>query len=353
MHIVVDIREACNSRRTGKGEWTDAFTRALIRRTIPVLLLTDAPLPEGFPRPPHVTIRRIPGHGLRWHLAAAMELRRLGTSVRAVISPTSFVLPALLGRAMRVFPVVHDLIAFRPGAHERRARWIERLTLPRTVRTAACVFTLSDATRTDLLEHFPRLDPGRAVTIGAGPVHTGPVQSHEGTSILCIGTLCPRKNQRRLIAAYAQLPVEIRRRHPLVLAGGRGWHDDAILDAAQRTEGVRIEGYVSREAVEHLYADALILAFPSLYEGFGFPVLTAMQRGIPVLTSNRGSLAEVAGDAASIAPPDDVDALHAALERLLTDASLRHTLREKGLQHQQRFSWDAVVDRALEAMERR
>lgn len=349
MHLLIDIREACHPQKTGKGIWTEQCVRALIARGVPMTLLTDAPLPEGFPRPPHVTVRRLRGRGIAWHVAAARLLLR--SPDVTYVSPTSFIVPFLVGSRARTVIVVHDLIAFQSGSHNRKARWIERLTLGRAVRRAHAVCVLSEATRRDVLARFSDVKAARVTTVFAGPVHEGTATSPSATTILCPGTLCPRKNQFRLLQAYAGLSEELRKAHPLIFAGGRGWNDGDCIRLLADVPEAQWVGYVSDEAMDRLYADAAVVAVPSLYEGFGLPVLTAMRRGIPVLTSSRGSLAEVAGDAAVIVDPEDVDAIREGLQRLLTENMLRDDLRKRGTRQASVFSWERTATLLMKAMQ--
>ena len=154
-----------------------------------------------------------------------------------------------------------------------------------------------------------------------------------------VGTLEPRKNLVRLVRAFARVYDG---RAGLVLAGGKGWlYDDlfAEVKALGLTEAIIFPGYVMNEELPLWYNAATAVAYPSVYEGFGLPILEAQACGTPVLTSNVSSLPEAAGDAALMVDPYDVDALAEGLNRLLTDEPLRHDLRERGLIHARRFRW--------------
>jgi len=167
---------------------------------------------------------------------------------------------------------------------------------------------------------------------------------------LCVGTIEPRKNQKALFEALAALPGK----RQLVLAGGRGWLMEDMarmvsdLGVASR---VKLTGYVDDEELAWLYANCLGFVYPSLFEGFGLPVLEAMSLGAPVITSSVSSLPEVAGDAAILVDPLDTGAIAAAMARLEGDASLRASLRESGRARAARFSWDAAGQAAAEAYE--
>jgi glycosyltransferase involved in cell wall biosynthesis len=165
--------------------------------------------------------------------------------------------------------------------------------------------------------------------------------------VLFVGTLEPRKNLVRLVEAFADL---VRRgscgnrddQVALVFVGGKGWFYDKVfarVEALGLDKAVTFAGYVMNEELPLWYNAAAVLAYPSVYEGFGLPVLEAQACGTPVLTSNVSSLPEAAGDAALMVDPYDVEALAAGLDRLLTDESLRDGLRERGLAHASKFTW--------------
>lgn len=348
--LVMDVREACNPKRTGKGQWTLGLVSALLRRQIPLTLVTDRPLPDSLTRllrPDH-DVLRFAFTGWRWHWRVHRFLLTL--SRPTYLSTTSYILPALGARTVRFVTVVHDLIAFRPEPHDRRATLIERLTLRRAVRRSWKLCSLSDSTAADLRRFAPE-SAGKTASVGAGPAEQDAVWQPPGTHIFCLATLCPRKNQRVLIEAYATLPDALRSRFPLLLAGGRGWGDAEIVTAAQATEGVRLLGYVDDVQAAKLLSSSAVFAYPSRYEGFGLPVLDAMRAGVPVLTTTAGSLAEVAGDAAVIADPESVQSIALGLQRLLTDAALRQQCSERGLLRARAFSWERTADLLLTHLE--
>jgi len=177
------------------------------------------------------------------------------------------------------------------------------------------------------------------------------MQNHpDGKTILCVATLCPRKNQLRLIEAFKLLPEKLRSTSRLILAGGRGWFDQPIVDAAASTENVQWLDYVSDEEYERLLSTCTVFAYPSLKEGFGIPALDALQRGVPVLTSDRSSLPEVAGSAALYVDPESVESIAQCLEILLTNDMMRGMLAEAGPVQATKFSWKRTVDLFLEVL---
>jgi glycosyltransferase involved in cell wall biosynthesis len=159
--------------------------------------------------------------------------------------------------------------------------------------------------------------------------------------VFSVGTIQPRKNYGRLIEAVAllrQKGYEL----DLVIAGGHGWLEDPIhqtVHDTQMQDHVHFIGFATEADLPALYSAAVCLAFPSLYEGFGLPVLEAMACGTPVVTSNLSSLPEVAGDAALMVDPYDSEAIAVAIQYVLDDSTLRNQLIEKGYERVGRFSW--------------
>ena len=160
--------------------------------------------------------------------------------------------------------------------------------------------------------------------------------------VLTVGTLQPRKNHARLVRAFSKVD----NRYLLVIAGDPGWSYDETMQAIRETgqaERVRLIGYVGDD-LPALYSAATALAFPSLYEGFGFPPAEAMACGTPVVASNVSSLPEVVGNAGLQVDPFDVDALAEALVRLTEDNDLRAELRKRGFEQASRFTWEEAAE---------
>ena len=266
---------------------------------------------------------------------------------------------------------VHDLSFMRtPQAFPPMQRAYLQSQVWRSVRAARRVIAVSQATKQDVVELFgvapERIDvvhngvdasfcPAPAEQVEAFRRRQGLPQRY----ILHLGTLEPRKNLVRLVQAFAQVRAHDASQPSLklVLAGGKGWDYDAIFVEVARQgleQEVLFPGYIADEELAWWYRAATVFVYPSLLEGFGLPVLEAMACGAPTVTSNRSSLPEVAGDAALLVDPTSVDALAAALLRLLGDAALAAELRTRGLAQAARFPWSrtaqetaAVYRRAL------
>jgi glycosyltransferase involved in cell wall biosynthesis len=172
---------------------------------------------------------------------------------------------------------------------------------------------------------------------------------------LAVATIEPRKNYERLLQAYELLPPAIRNEYPLVIVGSKGWLSENIHAAIDRlvARGTVIKlGYVAEADLPKLYAGASLFAYPSLYEGFGLPVLEAMASGTAVLSSNASSIPEVAGNACVLVDPYSVEAISEGLRQLLDDPGKRADLEEAGLHRAKQFTWGNCVDQTISLYER-
>jgi glycosyltransferase involved in cell wall biosynthesis len=259
---------------------------------------------------------------------------------------------------------VNDVMALeRPEWFTRANALQQRLVLPRAVRAAARVLTPSRYTRERLLETCDA-DPARVevapygvdAAFGPGPA-SGELLERLGVTgpyVLTVGTLQPRKNLQMALRAFERA-VAAGTPHALLVVGARGWRDEPVLEALQASPAgprVHLLGRVSDEELVELYRGADCLLFPSLYEGFGFPVLEAMACGTPVLCARSTSLPELAGDAAELADPDDLDAFGAALADLLASSSRRSELRAAGLARAREFTWGHCAELTVAAYRR-
>jgi glycosyltransferase involved in cell wall biosynthesis len=263
---------------------------------------------------------------------------------------------------------VHDLaFRIRPNEVPRQQRMYFRAVLPPALRQAAGVIVPSESTRRDLLqlykvpglEHKVEVVPeGVPQAVAAGPLPDG----IEPGFILAVGTVEPRKNYPRLLAAYRQLrgrrgalPFIINGRPgvpQLVIAGRAGWAYGDTLQRIAAEPGVRYLGHVDEPTLAALYESASVLAFPSLYEGFGLPLLEAMTRGVPAVVGAAGALPELAVGSAIAVNAEDPDAIAGGLERLLADEGLRKKLGEEGIRRARDYTWANAAERTLDVLRR-
>lgn len=268
---------------------------------------------------------------------------------------------------------VYDLsLALHPETHPRarvelfrrdfvrRLPWVDRfLAISRTVEQELVGLFDIEPDRVvvtplgvDRATFHPEDDGKERGTSGAGDPSDGSeaVASLPPRYLLCVGSLEPRKNLATLLRAYARLPAELRRSHPVLLAGPPGWKFEPVWEEVRflgLERQVRRLGFTSETTLATLYRRATAFVFPSIYEGFGLPPLEAMASGAPVLCSDIPAVSEVVGDAALRVPPHDVEAWREGLETILSDEDLRTRLRSRGVERAGGFTWSRCAEATL------
>jgi glycosyltransferase involved in cell wall biosynthesis len=302
-----------------------------------------------------------------WHRLQIPLPVELFTGRVRLYHATDFTLPPTLPGVCTLL-TVHDLSFVRAPetATPVLKAYLDRV-VPRSVRRAGHVLADSQATKDDLVELYGTPPEKITVLLGGVGSEFGPVEDStirktvrqrynigDYPYIFSIGTVQPRKNYARLIEALAALGPEFYDIH-LVIAGGRGWLESPIYRTVSESclpDRVHFIGFVRDEDLPALYADAVCLAYPSLYEGFGFPVLEAMACGTPVITSTVSSMPEVAGDAALLVDPYRADAIEDTLRRLLSDETLRADLITRGYRQAAAFTWARAAQQLREIYRR-
>jgi glycosyltransferase involved in cell wall biosynthesis len=264
--------------------------------------------------------------------------------------------PAGSGQGLVV--TVHDLAFERfPRAFPTAWRWLYRTGVRAATRRADIVIVPSRSTATDL-ERAHGVGPDRirvtplAASLPATALDPAPVLTARGIRppfILCPATLEPRKNQVRLVRAYRQLAPDLP--HALVLTGADGWGVGELHEELARPGPGRVvrTGQLSIGELDAVFRAADLVAYVSLYEGFGLPVVEAMARGVPVVGSTTPAVAETAGGAAVLVDPEDVAAIADALAAVLGDRRVHDDLGERGRVQAARFTWEATARATLEA----
>jgi len=367
--IGVDASRATLGRRSG----TENYSLHLIRGLIGLgtghhlrLYTNGQPRPGLFwegTRPKGVEVRSLPFPRLWTHVRLSIEMFSRPPDVLFV---PAHVLPLIHPR--RSVVTVHDLgYLYYPDAHRPADRCYLRWSTGWSARHASALLADSAATKADLVRAYG-VDPDRVHVVYLGrdeglapvrdPGRLAAVREHYGIGgdyLLYLGTLQPRKNLARLIEAFGRLAGQPALEGvQLVLAGKPGWDYHALTALATRlglASRVLFPGYVAETDLAALLSGAIAFVFPSLYEGFGLPVLEAQACGVPVMTSNNSSLPEVAGDAALFVDPHNVDAIAAAMYRLVTDEGLRAELVRRGLENVKRFSWEKCARETLAVLE--
>ena len=367
MRIAIDARIA-HYTGAGIGQYAIHLAQALARldRTNQYVLLQSRKDRRTLVDEPHVQRRSIwtPSHH-RWEqeaLAAEFKLfpalRRLNLDL---LHSTDFIPPLRL-RGFKSVITVHDL-AFLRWPHfltEESARYYGQVEA--AVERADRIIAVSESTKNDLVKLLgaPR-DKITVVHEAADPLYRPMTRAEALASIgskfplpdefiLFVSTIEPRKNIATLLLAYRRLLDSYKSDVGLVLAGATGWLADQIFEKVEQLDlqrHVTFLGRVQNGDLLYLYNLACCLAHPAHYEGFGLPPLEAMACGTPVVVSNVSSLPEVVGDAALLIDPNDDEALAVALHRILSDESLRDSLRTKGLARARTFSWERTAQETL------
>lgn len=308
-------------------------------------------------------IRKIPGaYGAR---QAVRDLRLLQQTRRHrgyLYHEPNFILKNHPGPKVAT---IHDLSFIHyPQFHPtERVEWMMG-GLNDTIKRADMLLTVSELVRSELIERL-NVEPERVRAIHLGVDASYHPRSAEqtqtvmtrhglrhGSYLLFVGTLEPRKGVDLLMDAWARLPGEMRREFPLVLVGSSGWRNQQMLDRVRElesSEGLRWLRHVPSEELPQIYAGAATFAYPSLYEGFGLPVLEAMASGVPVVCTAGTSMAEFAGEAPLLFSQGSTEALSDCLQRLFADSALRNQRSDIGLRLAGSFTWSRFAARTCDA----
>lgn len=372
MLIGIDASRALRARRTG----TERYALEIIRHLLQLpeatrhhwRLYLDATPPPFLATlvqsqlAAQVEFCILPRQRLWTHLALAREVVQRPPDVLFIPAHVlPFVLPTR--RLPPSVVTIHDLgYHVFPQTHSP----FQRVYLPWSTRwsahTAHHLIAVSQATAADLQHYYTTAFSKitvihEATTWSSTAWSRAMVRAHyplPARYALYVGTLQPRKNLARLIHAYHQVTRRAMPTWDLVLAGAHGWESQSLhrlVSTLQLTQRVHLLGYVADEALPVLYRDAHFFCFPSLFEGFGLPILEAQTHGVPVMTANNSALPEIAGDAALLVDPTDVDALADAMLQLSQDEVLRQRLIAAGYQNVTRFSWAKAAQETLAVLE--
>ncbi|MBN1813192.1 MAG: glycosyltransferase family 4 protein [Anaerolineae bacterium] len=366
MLIGIDASRAVAAHPTGTEIYSKQLIQALLqsesKRTEPArhqfrLYFRDPPAEGVFPA---ADLRHIPFPRLWTHLRLSWEMARKPPDVLFV---PAHVLPLIRPHVSLV--TIHDLGYLHfPETHPWPQRLYLDLSTRWNARVATHIIAVSEATKADLVSHY-RTPPDKITVAYHGydetlipirdPARIEAAKARyaiDGDYFLYLGSLQPRKNLARIIDAFASVESQAL----LVLAGKRGWLYDDLFDQVRNLgleNRVLFPGYVHDEDKAALLSGTLAFVFPSLYEGFGLPVLEAQACGCPVITSTTSSLPEVTTeDAALLVNPEDTVAIAAAMQRTASDPTLRETLAERGFINVRRFSWATCAQTVLDVIER-
>lgn len=345
---------------TGIGRYTHEMLAALIGHGHLWTLYSHRPIVVGHWERQNVRVcaANLPrrGFGIVWG-QSVLPWRAAQDDIELFWAPTHR-LPRYLPARMARVVTIHDLVWKHAGQTMRPlSRWLDAKLMPEAVRLADRVIAVSEHTARDLLAEFPEAEGKvRVVPLGVSalpepsPLATLQALGIDSPFFLFVGTLEPRKNLYRLLEAYASLPDSARSSARMVIAGGKGWGGVDVPSIAAQfnvSDRIRVIGHASDALLSTLYTHALFLAMPSLYEGFGLPLVEAMSMGTPVLTSNCSSMPEVAGDAGLLVDPSDVNSISGGLLAMIMDHSMRRRLAGKAQMTAARYTWEKAAEATL------
>ena len=355
MKIAITVEALQNEKFAGVEQYIHRLTRQLVHRNeLDLTLIAPSNLPHSlFPSHTRVvyhTPTLVWGSGV---FSAIFSPPQNLSNFDLIHCPT-VTAPFFFRPSAKVVMTVHDLIpVLFPQWQPARRTLYFKYVLKYRFRFVDRFIADSNSTKQDLMDIFQI--PDRKIDV----VHLGvsdrfkPSAEPKQNFILAVSTLEPRKNFKRVIDAYIALRNENKTRDKLVIVGKEGWFfDDISIVPSAFQDDIIFKGYVSETELIRLYQTARLFCYPSLYEGFGLPILEAMACGCPVITSNASSMPEVAGDAALFVDPYRTEELKNAIYALTDDAALGTAMSAEGIRRASRFSWQRAAEQTSKVYER-
>lgn len=361
MIIGIDGNEANVSHRVGISEYAFELLRQFSNSkfnpansgTKFVIYLKDNPL-SHMPKESENWKYKVIGPRKFWtQFALPMELLLRGSQMNVFFTPSHYA--PRFAKIPTVISVMDLSYLHFPHLFKQKDLYQLKNWTHYSVKNASKILTISRASKDDIIKHYKIKSENIIVTYPGIKPNKEMKSTKElpikDKYILFVGTLQPRKNIERLIEAFSQIS---HKKVVLVIVGKKGWLFDSILQAPEKynvEKRVHFMDFVSDEQLKVLYENAEFFILPSLYEGFGLPVLEAMQYGCPVITSNISSLPEVGGDAALYVNPEDTKDLAKKMEQLLENEKLKKELIKKGYQQVKKFSWEKTATQTLRILQ--
>ena len=368
MRIAFDIR-GVDGTRGGKGVWTANVLKSILNqdRENEYFLYTNNEDNTEYQYLPNVNVIKIAGRGFMYHWRFYKKM--IEDRVDVLIATESYIVPFLHDPAkLKVALVVHDLVAFKsPARHQKKATLIENVTLKHAVKKSKWIFTVSEYTKKDLIQRYPKLhldEKIKVVYAGVRDIFSRRMDANKIVSvqrrynldpdyIMMAGTLEPRKNIMGALKAYSLLSPKNQQSFRFVIVGKKGWYYKQIFHKVRElglTLRVKFLEYIPDDDLVTLMQGAKLFLFPSFYEGFGLPILEAMQSGVPVLASRVTSIPELGVDAIHYADPNDVVDMADGITQLIENDAYRLQLKNRGYEQVKNFSWGRTAQGMLNAI---
>jgi len=268
-------------------------------------------------------------------------------------------LPRYLPKSILSVVTIHDLVwKHAPETMRPFSRFLDAKFMPEAVKIADRVIAVSESTAQDLFKEVSGVIEKTEVIYESSSILTEFLEEFdciEGDYLLYVGTLEPRKNLRRLLEAFSLVSESIRENYKLIIVGGKGWGNEdvySIIEHFNIKKNVKVLGYISDKELADIYRNAYVLVMPSLYEGFGLPLLESMSFGIPIITSNTSSMPEIGGNAAIYVDPNSSISIKDGIEELIMDHKLWKKLSKNALERSDLFSWNKASKETLTVFEK-
>lgn len=350
MIIGIDAREGARDQRAGKGEYVYQLVSHIIKHPEhQFVLFLDIDPPSEWQRA-NVKLVVWKTRALLWQKLMFLYLE-ICRPVDVYFSTTSLILPAIV-RSVPVVTALMDFVSFLfPARHDLKAVILEKMWMRPALKFSKKLIAISDNTKQDAIKLF-KVNPDKISVIHLAPSLAATEENYPlpyRKIVLGVGTLEPRKNLERLIAAFNQIKLTLPDA-TLVLVGRWGWQSTEIKKAINSSPfqpDIHVLTGITNQQKKSIYQQAAVLAFPSLYEGFGLPPLEAMACGVPVIAANTSAVPEVVGDAAILIDPLSVDAIAQGLTQVLQNPTIAAGLKSKGLARVQLFTWEMTAQKTL------
>jgi len=368
MKIGIDTR-ILTAKKTGVGYYINNLIPAILnldKKNEYILFGTDLELKNPNCQQIIIDGKKKKFLSFLWKKFKYPKIEKIIGEVDLLFYPNFTILPS---DCSNIIIVIHDLSYLKfPQYVENKNLLFLKKEVPHALKKAKQIVADSEATKKEIIKNF-KISPEKILVIygaisnkfykkcGSKDIKKNKEKYKiRHNYLLFVGTLEPRKNIIRLLEAYQDLSRSIRNKYQLVLAGSEGWQDKHIIkkikEVSDSNNRVIVPGYVPEEDLPALYSGAYLFLYPSFYEGFGMPILEAMACKTPVITSNTSSMPEVAGDAALLVNPSNIEEIKESIIKIINDSALRTSLIKRGQKQIQKFSWTKSAEKLIKVFEK-